>query len=253
MSKNGFHNGLRTVSHAMYPETKEAGGERFKKLLATHLAPLARYLNDNEEHGRMTYEEEKNLDHFLHLNVVEYLIKHQSALQRVFTRAAGFNREPPIEGGTWMQARKHKWTMTLDQLLEYLKFIHITPEHVRKPDLDRALRCATAGNHLLHGTEQNEINYAQFLEILGSLAINCFAPGTSESHRHLTTPLLRLQFLCMRVDGINAPKALEPSNKHSKSVFKAAEKMMLKEEEAIEEDQKAYDRKRRVTMSLIGM
>ena len=254
MSKNGFHNGLRSVSHAMYPEMKdEAGGGRYKTLLDTHLAPLARYLNDNEEHGRMTYEEAKNLDHFLHLNVVEYLIKHQSALQRVFTGAAGFNQNPAIEGATWMQARKNNWTMTLDQLLEYLKFIHITPEHVRKPDLDRALRCATAGNHLLHGTSENEINYAQFLEILGSLAINCFGPGTSESHRHLTTPLLRLQFLCMRVDGINAPKGLEPSNKHSKKTFKAAEKMMLQEEQASADDQKAKDRKRRVTLSLIGM
>ena len=88
---------------------------------------------------------------------------------------------------------------------------------------------------------------------MGSLAINCFGPGNNESHRHLTTPLLRLQFLCMRIDGIHPPEALAPSNKHGQSTFKAAEKMMLREEEAKKEDQKAYNRKRRVTLSLIGM
>jgi len=252
MSTTGFHAALYDVSQGMYPITVPPA-ERNRRLLNSHLIPLANYLNDHEEHGRLTYEEEQNLDHFLNLNVVEYLILHQSALQQVFTHAAGYNQTPPVECGTWMQARKHKWTMTLDQLLEYLKSIGITPEHVRRPDLDRAMRCATNGNHLLHGISTNEINYAQLLEILGSLAINCFGPGTNEEHRHLTTPLLRLQFLCMRIDGITPPAALAPSNKHGARSFKAAEKMMLKEEEEGAEDQKASNRKRRVTLSLIGM
>jgi hypothetical protein len=252
LSSNGFSNALASVAQIRYSDTVD-NGECNRRLMSSHLGPLARYLSDNDEHGRMTYEEEKNLDHFLHLGIIEYLIKHQSALQSVFTRASGFNQSPPVEPATWVQARKNKWTMTLDQLLEYLKSIHVTPEHVRKPDLDRAMRCATAGNHLLHGTTQNEINYAQFLEILGSLAINCFAPGTSEAHRHLTTPLLRLQFLCMRVDGISAPAELSPSNLHGARAFKAAEKMMFREENAQKEDQRAIDRKRRVTLSLIGM
>jgi hypothetical protein len=252
MSQQGFVKALNGVSLAMHPKITDSN-ERLQRLVSSHLGPFARYLSEHEEHGRMTYEEEQNLDHFLQLQVIEYLIKHQRALQSVFTHAAGFNQKPTVEGGTWIQARTNKWTMTLDQLLDYLKSIRVTPEHVRKPDLNRAMRCATAGNHLLHGETPNELNYAQFLEIMGSLAINCFAPDTSEAHRHLTTPLLRLQFLCMKVDGINVPEALTPSNLHDKRSFKAAEKIMMKEERLQDGDQKASDRKRRVTLSLIGM
>ena len=104
----------------MHPKITDSN-ERLQRLVSSHLGPFARYLSEHEEHGRMTYEEEQNLDHFLQLQVIEYLIKHKRALQSVFTHAAGFNQKPIVEGGTWIQARTNKWTMTLDQLLDYLK------------------------------------------------------------------------------------------------------------------------------------
>ena len=86
--------------------------------------------------------------------------------------------------------------MSVDQVLEYLKSIDLTPQYIRGPDLDKAVICATAGNYILHGVKLNELNYPQFLEVLGYLALNCFAPDRHASFHQLQLPEQRLDFLC---------------------------------------------------------
>ena len=95
--------------------------------------------------------------------------------------------------------------MSVDQLFEFMKAIGLSPKFMKRVDLENAVGCVTAGNQLLHGARPSDLNYAQFLEALGSLAINCLSPERMEEQGFnisLGTPFQRMDFLFSHVDGI---------------------------------------------------
>ena len=104
------------------------------------------------------------------------------------------------------EVRQKKLDMSVDQLLVYLQAVELAPKFIKQADLDDAVRCATAGNQLLHGASPSNLNFAQFLEVLGSLAINCFSPERRDEEDEKTfswsAPLKRLEFVLSHVEGI---------------------------------------------------
>ena len=136
---------------------------------------------------------------------IAYLGKHADILRSVFAQAAGFNQTPPKADATWHDVRQNKLDMGVDQLLEYFTAVGLVPKFIKHVDLDNAVGCVTAGNQLLHGTRPRNLNYAQFVETLGSLATNCFAPERREEENkaHLWgTPLKRLEFMLSHMESI---------------------------------------------------
>ena len=206
MSQAGFHKALSAVATLLYPDI-DAPTKRMKRFAAIYLNPLAKYYNANGSTpgSSMSVKQETDLDAFLTQPCVTYLGKHVGALRSVFVQAAGFNQTPSNPDATWREVRQNKLHMGVDQMLEYLTSVGLSPKFIQRPDLNDAVRCVTAGNQLLHGTCPNNLNYAQFLEVLGSLAINCFSPERREEDENAISwnaPVKRLEFLLSHVDGI---------------------------------------------------
>jgi hypothetical protein len=207
MSNTGFHEALAAVATLLYPDI-QAAGKRTQRFMAGYLIPLAKYHNGNGgvPGSRMSVKQEAHLDALLTHPCVAFLGKHAGALRGMFAQAAGFNQTPSNPDATWREVRQKKLDMSVDQLLVYLQAVELAPKFIKQADLDDAVRCATAGNQLLHGASPSNLNFAQFLEVLGSLAINCFSPERRDEEDEKTfswsAPLKRLEFVLSHVEGI---------------------------------------------------
>ena len=195
ISNSGFHNSLIAVATLKFPGINDAS-ERKKKLFASFLVPLAKYYRQSGGQSHMSSEQERNVNSIITQAFVSSVGKHLALLQGIFAQAAGFNQTPPHSSATWLHVKKKGWCMSVDQILEYLKSVGLTPQYIRGPDLGKAVVCATAGNYVFRGATIDELSFPQFVEVLGYLALDCFSPDRHASLQQLQLPEHRLDFLC---------------------------------------------------------